>query len=85
MRLEGGDNPRPDQGHSQTYNDFKEDLERLTERMGKHIARHTKTNYGDATFEGMAFGGCCVPISPNVEGQPIPEALKGLDDEGWDA
>lgn len=84
MRLTGGENPRPDQTHNLAYLQFKEDLERITERMGEFIASETRTCFGDANFQGMEFAGLCVPISPRHEGQQIPDALKGIDDEGWD-
>ena len=59
-------------------------VEELTEAMGVYIATKTDTDYGTCTFEGLAFDGCCVPISPKHEGQAIPEALQGIDDGGWE-
>ncbi len=85
MRLTGGENPHPDQETKHgIYEAYKEELESLTQQMGAYIARKTGTKSGEATFEGLGLGGCCVPISPADDRQPIPEALQGIDDGGWE-
>jgi len=70
-------------GNADSFQYYRTRLEQLTGEMGIYITDHTPTTCGRATFEGLAFGGLCVPIGPLRENQPIPEVLQGIDDGGW--
>jgi hypothetical protein len=64
------------------FSGFKNISEILADQMAAQITKALPVECGKAHFEGLAFAGLCVPFWG--EGN-IPEALQGLDDDGWEA
>lgn len=59
-----------------------------TTAIGAELARIHDCKAGEATMQGAAFCGICVPMSPKRPGQPFPEGWDHLDDGGreeWEA
>lgn len=64
---------------------FIAELEALTWRAATALATKTGTVCGEASFEGVAFAGTCVPFFQAAEGQPLPECMEGYDNpEEWE-
>ena len=57
----------------------------LADLMASEIGKELGVEVGDASYEGKDFGGLLVDFSASAPDQPLPDALKGLDDdEVWD-
>lgn len=51
------------------------EVEAIAARMANAIAAHLGITCGDASFQGTAFAGTCVPFFPAFEGQPLPDVF----------
>lgn len=51
-----------------------------TTAIGAELARHHDCISGEATMDGIAFGGICVPMNPARADQPLPEGWEMFDD-----
>lgn len=51
-----------------------------TTAIGAELARHYGCVSGEATMEGVGFGGICVPMNPARSDQPLPEGWDAFDD-----
>lgn len=56
-------------------------VEAVVDAAAQDLADHLGVKCGVGTFEGIAFAGLCVPFYQAHEGQALPDALEGFDDE----
>ena len=61
---------------------WQHDIETIGTKMAARIGELCGCMAGEATSQGVAFAGTCAPFQPLTHGQPIPEALQGLDEGG---
>lgn len=66
------------------FDAYKAEVEALAGRLADAVALQFKLKVrSPAAFEGTAFAGTCASFEPTYPDQPIPPALRGYDDDGW--
>lgn len=56
-------------------------VEAVTNVAARALAQKLDILWCEASFEGIGFGGTCAPFYQKYEGQPLPEAIEGFDNE----
>jgi hypothetical protein len=65
---------------------FEQALCGIADAMAEALSLALDVDCGTSSQEGKAFGGICVPFHPRYKGQPLPDALDGMDsEEEWEA
>lgn len=66
------------------YAKHRDRLEAAVQKLGDAVAKKLRIDCFDVSHQ-PGMGGLCASFKPDYSGQPMPEALEGVDEGGdWD-
>ena len=66
-------------GNNTDFKLFRDMVETVATNLARAVAYRLGIECGEASFEGVAFAGTCVPFYPKAPDQALPEVFVMLD------